>query len=106
MPALTIITNLFFSSLCKIAGTRTIAVTGLVSYILFGAGMYMQMLLFFIYPANFALMTGRGSTMSGNEITLIMVGLDLIAAVIGIMFGLLYIIQAYASRKYQALKAL
>ena len=51
------------------------------------AGMYLQMLLFFIYPANFALITGRGSTMSGNEITLIMVGLDLIAAVIGIMFG-------------------
>lgn len=51
------------------------------------AGMFLQMLIFFIFPTNFAITARANVLLTGNDITFIMVGLDLVAAVIGIMFG-------------------
>ncbi len=50
-------------------------------------GMYLQMLLFFIFPTNFAITARANASLTGNDITLIMVGLDVVAALIGLMFG-------------------
>ncbi len=50
-------------------------------------GMYLQMLLFFIFPTNFAITARANAALSGNDITLIMVGLDVVAALIGLVFG-------------------
>lgn len=50
-------------------------------------GMYLQMLLFFIFPTNFAITARANEALTGNDITLIMVGLDVIAAIIGVVFG-------------------
>ncbi len=50
-------------------------------------GMYLQMLLFFIFPTNFAITARANAALTGNDITLIMVGLDVVAALIGLIFG-------------------
>lgn len=50
-------------------------------------GMFLVMLLFFIYPTRFAISAHYGTTLSGNAITLIMVGLDVVAFIIGLFFG-------------------
>ena len=50
-------------------------------------GMYLQMLLFFIFPTNFAITARANEALTGNDITLIMVGLDVIAAIVGVVFG-------------------
>ena len=50
-------------------------------------GMYLQMLLFFIFPTNFAITASANEALTGNGITLIMVGLDVVAAIIGLFFG-------------------
>ncbi len=50
-------------------------------------GMYLQMFLFFIFPTNFAILSRANTDLTGNDITLIMVGLDVIAAIIGLVFG-------------------
>jgi len=49
--------------------------------------MYLQMLLFFIFPTNFAITARANEALTGNDITFIMVGLDIIAAIVGIVFG-------------------
>jgi MFS family permease len=51
------------------------------------AGMYLQMLLFFIFPTNFAISARANAALTGNDITLILVGLDVVAAIIGLAFG-------------------
>ena len=48
-------------------------------------GMFLVMVLFFIYPTNFAL-TASGS-LSGMAVTLVMVGLDVVAFLVGLVFG-------------------
>lgn len=50
-------------------------------------GMYLQMLLFFIFPTNFAIISRHNAALSANDITLIMVALDIIAAIVGLVFG-------------------
>ena len=50
-------------------------------------GMFLVMILFFIYPTNFAL-TASG-TLSEMGVTLTMVGLDLVAFLVGLCFGFL-----------------
>ena len=50
-------------------------------------GMFMVMILFFIYPTNFAL-TASGS-LSEMGVTLTMVGLDVVAFLVGLVFGAL-----------------
>lgn len=106
LPALLIIiTNLLFPWLCSLMKTRTLAMTGLLLYVLTGAGCFfvkdiwlllamrallgvsVGMILFFIYPTRFALSAHCGTTLSNNAITLIMVGLDVVAFMIGLAFG-------------------
>ena len=48
-------------------------------------GMFLVMILFFIYPTNFALTAS--DTLSGTGITLVMVGLDVVAFMVGLLFG-------------------
>ena len=50
-------------------------------------GMFLLMLLFFIFPTNFAITSLQGGALTPAEITLIMVGLDVVAAIIGLLFG-------------------
>ena len=50
-------------------------------------GMLLLMIIFFVFPTNFAIITGRRTTLSGEAITLIMVGLDLVAFFAGLVFG-------------------
>lgn len=50
-------------------------------------GMLLVMILFFIYPTNFAITSMSNGSISSNAITFIMVGLDLVAFVVGILFG-------------------
>lgn len=50
-------------------------------------GMFLIMILFFIYPTNFAL-TASG-TLSEMGVTLTMVGLDVVAFLVGLCFGFL-----------------
>ncbi len=50
-------------------------------------GMLLVMLLFFIYPTNFAIISAERGSADSHTVTLIMVGLDLVAFVIGLGFG-------------------
>lgn len=50
-------------------------------------GMFLVMTLFFIYPTRFALSAHAGTDLSNNAITYIMVGLDVVAFLIGLVFG-------------------
>ena len=50
-------------------------------------GMFLVMVLFFIYPTNFALTALE--TLSGMGVTLTMVGLDVVAFLVGLVFGVL-----------------
>ena len=50
-------------------------------------GMFLVMILFFIYPTRFAISAHAGTDMSNNAITLIMVGLDVVAFLVGMVFG-------------------
>ncbi len=50
-------------------------------------GMFLCMSLFFVYPSNFALITEAQTTISQMTVTLIMVGLDVIAFFVGLVFG-------------------
>ena len=49
--------------------------------------MFLVMILFFIYPTRFAISAHAGTDLSNNAITLIMVGLDVVAFLIGLVFG-------------------
>ena len=63
------------------------------------AGMFLVMVLFFIYPTNFAL-TASG-TLSEMGVTLTMVGLDVIAFLVGLCFG--FLMKSFATQmKYIA----
>ena len=62
-------------------------------------GMFLVMILFFIYPTNFAL-TASG-TLSEMGVTLTMVGLDVVAFLVGLCFG--FLMKRFASQmKYIA----
>ncbi|MGN0189720.1 MAG: MFS transporter [Candidatus Cryptobacteroides sp.] len=50
-------------------------------------GMFLVMVLFFIYPTTFAISAHSGTTLSNNSITLIMAGLDVVAMLSGLCFG-------------------
>ena len=50
-------------------------------------GMFLVMILFFIYPTRFALSAHAGTKLSNNAITFIMVGLDVLAFLVGLVFG-------------------
>ena len=50
-------------------------------------GMFMLMLIFFIFPTNFAIIAGQQTSLPPQAITIIMVGLDLVAFFVGLAFG-------------------
>lgn len=50
-------------------------------------GMFLVMVLFFIYPTRFAMSAHAGTDLSNNAITFIMVGLDMVAFLVGLVFG-------------------
>ena len=50
-------------------------------------GMLLLMMIFFIYPTNFAIITSRLTVLSSTVITIIMVGLDVVAFFVGLAFG-------------------
>lgn len=52
-------------------------------------GMLLLMILFFIYPTNFAIAAHATTSLSGTWVTFIMVGLDLVAFLVGLAFGTL-----------------
>ena len=50
-------------------------------------GMLLLMMIFFIFPTNFAIIARQQVTLSTEAITMIMVGLDVVAFFVGLMFG-------------------
>ncbi|MGN0201783.1 MAG: MFS transporter [Candidatus Cryptobacteroides sp.] len=50
-------------------------------------GLFLVMVLFFIYPTRFAISVHTMTDLSNNAITLIMVGLDIVAFLLGLAFG-------------------
>lgn len=50
-------------------------------------GMLLVMLLFFIFPTNFAITSLDNKSLTPGIITIIMVGLDVVAAAVGLVFG-------------------
>ena len=62
-------------------------------------GMFLVMVLFFIYPTNFALTAS--ASLSEMGVTLVMVGLDVVAFLVGLVFG--YLMKRFAAQmKYVA----
>jgi len=62
-------------------------------------GMFLVMVLFFIYPTNFALMAS--ASLSEMGVTFVMVGLDVVAFLVGLVFG--FLMKRFASQmKYVA----
>ena len=62
-------------------------------------GMFLVMVLFFIYPTNFALTAS--TSLSEMGVTLMMVGLDVVAFLVGLVFG--FMMKRFASQmKYAA----
>ena len=52
-------------------------------------GMLLLMMIFFIFPTNFAIIARQQTTLSTEAVTMIMVGLDVVAFFVGLVFGLL-----------------
>ena len=50
-------------------------------------GMFLLMMLFFIFPTNFAIVASQQQGLSTELITVIMVGLDVVAFFVGLVFG-------------------
>ena len=50
-------------------------------------GMLQLMMIFFIFPTNFAIIARQQTTLSTEAITIIMVGLDVVAFFVGLVFG-------------------
>ena len=50
-------------------------------------GMLLLMMIFFIFPTNFAIITRQQTALSTEMITMVMVGLDVVAFFVGLAFG-------------------
>ena len=50
-------------------------------------GMLLLMMIFFVFPTNFAIITRQQTALSSEAVTMIMVGLDVVAFFVGIVFG-------------------
>lgn len=50
-------------------------------------GMLLVMVIFFVFPTNFAIAAHSGTSLGNNEITIIMVALDVVAFLVGLVFG-------------------
>ena len=61
-------------------------------------GMLLLMMIFFVFPTNFAIITRQQTALSSEAVTMIMVGLDVVAFFVGIVFGsLMHWLRHYAS---------
>jgi MFS family permease len=50
-------------------------------------GMLLLMMIFFVFPTNFAIIARQQTALSSEAVTMIMVGLDVVAFFVGIVFG-------------------
>ena len=50
-------------------------------------GMLLLMMIFFVFPTNFAIIAHQQTSLSNEAITMIMVGLDVVAFFVGLVFG-------------------
>ena len=50
-------------------------------------GMLLLMMIFFIFPTNFAIIARQQTTLSTEAVTMMMVGLDVVAFFVGLVFG-------------------
>ena len=50
-------------------------------------GMLLLMMIFFIFPTNFAIIASQQTALSTEAVTMIMVGLDVVAFFVGLLFG-------------------
>ena len=50
-------------------------------------GMLLLMMIFFVFPTNFAIITRQQTALSSEAITMMMVGLDVVAFFVGLVFG-------------------
>ena len=50
-------------------------------------GMLLLLMIFFIFPTNFAIIARQQTTLSTEAVTMIMVGLDVVAFFVGLVFG-------------------
>ena len=50
-------------------------------------GMLLLMMIFFIFPTNFAIIASQQTALSSEAVTMIMVGLDVVAFFVGLVFG-------------------
>lgn len=82
-----ILVVLFLPNEKLLAETSKISISTLIKFHPSVTGMFLLMTLFFIYPTNFAITSKLATNLSTNTVTLIMVGLDLIAFFVGLSFG-------------------
>ena len=78
---------LFLPNEKLISRTSKISAKTLVRFHPSVIGMLLLMSIFFIFPTNFAITAKQSTSLSSNQITLIMVGLDVIAFFVGLGFG-------------------
>ena len=57
------------------------------------------MMIFFVFPTNFAVIASQQTALSSEAITMIMVGLDVVAFFVGLVF----LVQVFATRHFQSL---
>ena len=50
-------------------------------------GMFLLMMIFFVFPTNFAIIAHQQTALSSEAITMTMVGLDVVAFIVGLFFG-------------------
>jgi hypothetical protein len=61
--------------------------------------MLLLMMIFFVFPTNFAVIASQQTALSSEAITMIMVGLDVVAFFVGLVF----LVQVFATRHFQSL---
>lgn len=73
----------------RISASGNITMKSLLRFHPSVTGMLLVMIIFFVFPTNFAIICSKlpYAQLSANDITFIMVGLDLIASLIGLLFG-------------------
>lgn len=71
----------------RITASGNISIKSLSKFHPSVTGMLFVMVIFFIFPTNFAIISSQTTNLSSAEITIIMVGLDLVAVFMGLLFG-------------------
>lgn len=71
----------------RITASGNISIKSLSKFHPSVTGMLFVMVIFFIFPTNFAIISSQTTNLFSDEITIIMVGLDLVAVFMGLLFG-------------------